>query len=77
MTARFEEGCTYWAEDTGFGPITVLKRTKKMIFVTNGKYEWRMKIREDERGEYAYEHTFDRDWTWAVSFRACYKDAGK
>lgn len=48
--AKFEIGKTYEWRDKGFQPFKVTKRTKKMVFVTNGDSSWRMLIRQDETG---------------------------
>lgn len=48
---KFVVGERYDWADGGFDPFTVLKRTAKMITVTNGSSTWRMKIRIDEYGD--------------------------
>lgn len=49
--AVFEEGKTYEAYGCGLGPITVIRRTPKMILVTNGCSTWRMRLRTNGNGD--------------------------
>ena len=48
---KFEVGKEYFWNERGFPSITVLKRTPKMILVTNGGHEWRMRIRLTDYGD--------------------------
>ena len=59
MPMRFEVGKSYGASDPCFDPITVLKRTDKMILVTNGQSKWRMRLRTDADGN---EYVTDSSW---------------
>ena len=48
--AIFEVGKSYEANDTGYDPITVTRRTDKTIWVDNGSASWRMRIKHDKDG---------------------------
>lgn len=47
---QFEVGKEYRANTSRFDPLRVVKRTKKMVWVDNGRCEWRMRIRYDDYG---------------------------
>jgi hypothetical protein len=49
--SRFEIGKSYGNVECGFDPITVIKRTAKMILVDMYGNQWRMKIRVDSNGD--------------------------
>ena len=49
-TCVFEVGKSYEAYDTGYSPITILRRTDKTVWVTNGSVQWKMRIRTDRSG---------------------------
>ena len=48
---KFEVGKSYEWNDPGLEPISVLKRTERMIKVTNSFGPWRMLIRHDIDGD--------------------------
>ena len=64
---QFEIGKYYEAQDTAVPPIKVLKRTDKMITVTNDCTTWRMKIWLDSDGNECV-----TDSAVPVSWRECY-----
>ena len=67
--ARFEVGRTYECYDRGFSPVTVIKRTARMIKVKNDcGSEWRMLIRRDENGE-EFAQDSSVNGKWALAFR--------
>lgn len=49
---KFEVGKVYNWFEHGFDPFTVLERTAKTITVCNGTNTWRMRIRQDDKGEW-------------------------
>ena len=67
---RFEEGKTYQAYDTGVPEITVLKRTTKMVLVKNDASIWRMRIREDNDGEYVVDSSVPDAWRDCYTYHA-------
>lgn len=76
---RFEVGKTYGAGDAGLNPITVLKRTAKMIQVNNGYATWRMRIKECHNingfdTEYVTDSTYPKKWAEAVTYYAVYEE---
>lgn len=74
MGKRFEIGKSYEAEDRGISPITVTGRTAHYVIVVN-EYgnAWRMKIREDNKGEYAIDLSVGRKWSDAYTYRAMWE----
>lgn len=48
--AVFEVGKMYEANDPGYDPIHVIRRTAKCIVVDNGHAKWRMIVKTDEQG---------------------------
>ena len=68
---KFVVGESYYPYDRSFSPITVLKRTAKTIFVTNGDSEWRMRIKTDRNGnEYATDSSVPADWQDVFTYTA-------
>ena len=66
--ARFEVGKEYYHD--GF-TIKVIKRTEKMITVTNGHATWRMLIRSDSAGEFVIDSSArNKKYRDAWTFRA-------
>lgn len=50
MARMFEVGKSYYCNDSGFNPITVIRRTDKTIWVDNTENKWRMRIKHDING---------------------------
>lgn len=73
--AKFEVGCSYMRADSGFDPVTVLRRTEKTIWVRDTRSTWAMRIRHDEHGnEFAVESEIrDRD-RYTMCFDARWKE---
>ena len=67
---RFEEGKTYGAYDTGVPEITVLKRTPKMALVRNDCSVWRMRVHEDQDGEYMVDSSVPGAWRDCYTYHA-------
>ena len=68
---RFEVGKEYDAADVGFGPIKIIRRTEKTIWVTNGCSTWIMRIRHTICGdEYAIDSAIPGRWREAMTYRA-------
>lgn len=71
---KFEVGKKYESADWGLSKITILKRTAKSVKVSNGDYEWMMRIRVDENGdEYVQDSSAGRKWVEAFTFKACWE----
>lgn len=66
---RFEVGKAYEANDPGFDPIMVLRRTAKCIIVDNGQSKWRMVVKVDENGdEYVVDSSVPKRWQEAFRY---------
>lgn len=75
MARAFEVGKSYRWSDSGYDPITVVKRTDKTIKVTNGNHEWRMKIRHAIGGiEYVIDSSVPDKWRSVFKCRADWDD---
>lgn len=72
--AQFEVGKSYGWVECGLDPLTVLSRSAKMITVTNGQNTWRMRIRNDERGEYVIDSSVPKDSRLMYTSRAIWED---
>ena len=69
--AKFIAGKTYEWYQREYGEIKVLRRTDKMITVTNGGSTWRMKIRIDDKGnEYVVDSSVPKKWQDAFTCSA-------
>ena len=69
---QFEVGKSYEPSDSGFPPVTIMKRTAKMILV-RGEAEscWRMRIKTDEDGnEYMTDSSVPVKWRDALTYNA-------
>ena len=65
----FEEGKNYEAYDCGLDPITVIRRTPKMILVTNGFSQWRMRLDTDGEGnEVVTDKSVPRKWRYCFTY---------
>jgi len=73
MAGVFEVGKTYEWMESGYDPITVLKRTNKSIKVTNGRNEWRMLVRVDDKGEYVVDSSVPPHWRDVFTARAIWE----
>ena len=68
---KFEVGKSYYAADSGYDPITIVRRTAKSVLVNNGTNTWRMYIREDQDGnEYVCDSTAGPKWRGAFTYSA-------
>jgi hypothetical protein len=71
MARVFKVGKEYEAYQREFGSITVLRRTDKTIWVTNGSTHWSMRIKKtDDGSEYAVDSTVPRRWRDAFTYDA-------
>ncbi len=69
--AIFEVGKSYEANDPGFDPITVTRRTDKTIWVDNGQCKWRMRVWHDVSGnEMATDSSVPPRWRDAFTYSA-------
>ena len=70
---QFEVGKYYGAIDSAVPPIKVLKRTKKMILVSNDCNTWRMLIWLDEQGnECVTDSCVPANWRECYTYKAIY-----
>ena len=71
---KFEVGKSYEPNDPGFDPVTVVKRTEKMIQIKNDRgTTWRMRIRVDEDGnEYVADSSVPKGWRHMLTYQAKY-----
>ena len=68
---RFEVGRSYEPNAREYDPITVLKRTEKTIWATNGDTNWMMRIKVDEDGnEFSTDSTVPVRWREAFTYMA-------
>ena len=71
MAAVFEVGKSYEANDPGYNPITVLRRTDKTIWVDNDQSKWRMRISHDADGnEMVTDSSVPYRWRDALTYKA-------
>ena len=72
MSATFEVGKSYWSYDSGFTPITILKRTEKTVWVAVSETNrWMMRIRHDENGnEYVTDSKAGANWRDEFTYSA-------
>jgi len=71
MAKKFEIGKSYRPYQTEYDPITILRRTDKTIWCTNGQSQWRMKIRHDQDGnEFAIDSSVPLAWRDAFTYEA-------
>ena len=69
--AQFIVGAKYYRADTGFDPITILRRTDKTVWVSDGSHEWSMRVRHYYDGsEYAVDYTVPKKWQDCLKFDA-------
>ena len=75
MNKTFEVGKTYEAaERLRYDPITVIKRTARMITVTNGQTTWKMRIRAFANGiEYAVDSAEPRRYRDGCTYSAAWE----
>lgn len=74
MGKQFEEGHTYEATESGYDPITIIKRTAKSVRVSNGQNKWMMRIRLDKDGnEYVTDSCVSPKWREAFTYRAIWE----
>ena len=63
----FEVGRWYEAPEKWFYSVKVIKRTRTLITVNNGRETWRMRVRYDQMGN-------EIAWVWeapAMRYEAC------
>ena len=72
MKKVFDVGHSYEANDRGFDPIKILRRTPKYVVVTtNGRHTWRMLVRIDDRGdEYVVDSSVPKKWQDVMTYQA-------
>lgn len=72
--SKFRARKCYAANDSSYDPITVLKRTPKMILcTTNGMNRFRLLIRTDINGdEYVTDSSVPMKWREAFTYQAKY-----
>lgn len=71
MSAKFVVGQQYYPADSGYEPVTVVRRTEKYITVRNSYNEWRMLVRTDEHDvEYARDSSYSGPWQESFTYRA-------
>ena len=74
MNKTFEVGKSYYPADAFFDPITVIKRTPKMITVNIKGVTWRMRIRTFANGiEYAVDSTIPKRHRDAGTYSAAWE----
>ena len=74
MNKRFEVGKAYYPADSAFDPITVVKRTPKMITVSGKGVTWRMRIRTFANGiEYVIDSTIPKRHRDAGTYLAAWE----
>lgn len=72
---KFEVGKSYECTDSGFDPITVIRRTPKMIVVKNSSGDqWRMliRVRSGKQGitEYCIDSSYPKGWRHVFEYSA-------
>ena len=68
---KFIEGRSYESCDAGVEPITIIKRTSKTILAKNSTSTWRMKIRQDKKGnEYVVDSCVPSKWKEMYTYKA-------
>ena len=70
---RFEINEKYMAADSGFEPITIIRRTSKCVVVKNESgVEWRMVVRYDpeRKCEYVRDSAAPGNWKDAFTYYA-------
>lgn len=71
MGRVFEVGKSYEPYAYEFDPVTVIRRTDKMIWVDNGQIQWKMRVRVDADGnEYAVDSSVPLNWRDAFTYTA-------
>ena len=71
MGRVFEVGKSYEPYADEFDPITIIRRTDKMIWVDNGQIQWKMRVRMDANGnEYAVDSSVPLSWRDAFTYTA-------
>lgn len=69
--AIFEVGKSYEANDPGYDPITITKRTEKTVWVNNGSASWKMRINHDNNGnEFVTDSSVPPKWREAFTYSA-------
>ena len=67
--AKFEIGKSYYSMDCGIDAITVIRRTEKTIWVSNGTSEWCMRIKHDCDGrEYVVDSCVPEKWRGVFTY---------
>lgn len=67
----FEVGKYYEANDPGYDPIKILRRTDKTVWVDNGQSKWRMRIKYDRNGnEMVTDSSVPSKWRDAFTYKA-------
>lgn len=68
---NFEVGHSYEANDPGYDPIKILRRTGKTIWVDNGQAKWSMRVKRDENGnEMVTDSSVPVRWRDAFTYKA-------
>lgn len=68
---RFEVGKQYEPYQAEFEAVTVIRRTKKTIWVKHSQPVWSMRIKTDADGnEYAVDSTVPKKWRDAFTYTA-------
>ncbi len=71
MSATFEVGKSYRANESGLAPITILRRTEKTVWVAASETKWMMRIRHDENGnEYVTDSKAGANWRDEFTYSA-------
>ena len=71
---RFEVGKSYYAADSRFDPVEVIKRTEKMILVKGyAGNSWRMRIKEKDGSEYCVDSSVPKKWQPLYEYNAKWK----
>lgn len=71
MAKKFVVGKSYESCDCGVAPVTVLGRSEKTVWVSNGTNGWRMRLRTDEEGnEYVTDSSVPDKWREMYTYRA-------
>lgn len=66
---RFEIGKWYRADDCGFDPIKVIRRTPKFLVVESPYgMQWRMLVRSDDDCEWVTDSTVPEKWRCAFTY---------
>ena len=71
IMAKFEVGRSYEANEWGYDPIKILKRTDKTVWVDNGQARWKMRVKLDKNGnEFVTDSSVPPSWRFLHTYQA-------